>query len=97
MRPLTVGLGTLPGEARATGVDFSTRGRRIDEAIEVLRLLWEGDDKGVSFDGEFFGFDKVTSYPKPTESPATPAPWSTRDGGRSTCPPSGSRPSPRKA
>jgi hypothetical protein len=27
MRLLTVGLGTLPGEARAVGVDFGTRGR----------------------------------------------------------------------
>ncbi|MGW0199166.1 TIGR03619 family F420-dependent LLM class oxidoreductase [Nonomuraea sp. NPDC003201] len=65
MRLLTVGLGTLPGEARAMGVDFGTRGRRTDEAIDVLRLLWGGDEKGVSFDGEFFGFDDVTSYPKP--------------------------------
>src|SRR5919108_3055389 len=39
MRLLTVGVGTLPGEARATGVDFSTRGRRADEAIDVMRLL----------------------------------------------------------
>jgi probable F420-dependent oxidoreductase len=65
MRLFTVGLGTLPGEAKAMGVDFSTRGRRTDEAIDVLRLLWEGDEKGVSFDGEFFGFENVTSYPKP--------------------------------
>ncbi|MGI5161995.1 TIGR03619 family F420-dependent LLM class oxidoreductase [Microbispora sp. CA-102843] len=65
MRLLTVGLGTLPGEAEATGVDFGTRGRRADEAIDVLRLLWEGDEKGVSFTGEFFGFDDVCSYPKP--------------------------------
>ncbi|GAA3618529.1 TIGR03619 family F420-dependent LLM class oxidoreductase [Nonomuraea rosea] len=65
MRLLTVGLGTLPGEARAMGVDFSTRGRRTDEAIDVLRLLWEGDEKGASFDGEFFGFDDATSFPKP--------------------------------
>ncbi|MFC5749920.1 TIGR03619 family F420-dependent LLM class oxidoreductase [Actinomadura rugatobispora] len=65
MRLLTVGLGTLPGEAQAMGVDFNTRGRRTDEAINVLRLLWQGDEKGVSFDGEFFGFDHITSYPKP--------------------------------
>ncbi|MEU6780423.1 TIGR03619 family F420-dependent LLM class oxidoreductase [Nonomuraea angiospora] len=65
MRLLTVGLGTLPGEARAMGVDFGTRGRRADEAIDVLRLLWGGDEKGVSFEGEFFGLDDVTSYPKP--------------------------------
>ncbi|TQS27183.1 TIGR03619 family F420-dependent LLM class oxidoreductase [Microbispora sp. KK1-11] len=65
MRLLTVGLGTLPGEAEAAGVDFGTRGRRADEAIDVLRLLWEGDEKGVGFTGEFFGFDGVCSYPKP--------------------------------
>jgi alkanesulfonate monooxygenase SsuD/methylene tetrahydromethanopterin reductase-like flavin-dependent oxidoreductase (luciferase family) len=32
MRLLTVGLGSLPGEARAMGVDFANRGRRADEA-----------------------------------------------------------------
>jgi len=42
MRLLTVGLGVLPGEAGAVGVDFGTRGRRADEAIDVLRLLWAG-------------------------------------------------------
>jgi probable F420-dependent oxidoreductase len=65
MRLLTVGLGTLPGEAAAAGVDFSTRGRRADEAIDVLRLLWAGDEHGVSFEGEFFSFREVNSFPKP--------------------------------
>jgi probable F420-dependent oxidoreductase len=65
MRLLTVGLGTLPGEARAVGVDFSTRGRRADEAIDVMRLLWAGGEEGVSFDGEFFSFHDVCSFPKP--------------------------------
>jgi probable F420-dependent oxidoreductase len=65
MRLLTVGLGTLPGEARAVGVDFSTRGRRADEAIDVLRLLWAGGEEGVSFAGEFFAFDNLSSFPKP--------------------------------
>jgi alkanesulfonate monooxygenase SsuD/methylene tetrahydromethanopterin reductase-like flavin-dependent oxidoreductase (luciferase family) len=31
----------------------------------VLRLLWAGGEEGVSFDGEFFAFDEVTSFPKP--------------------------------
>lgn len=65
MRLLTVGIGTLPGEARAVGVDFASRGRRADEAIDVLRLLWSGDAEGVSFDGEFFRFDNLCSYPQP--------------------------------
>ncbi|MCW2878384.1 MAG: Coenzyme F420-dependent N10-methylene tetrahydromethanopterin reductase-like protein [Sphaerisporangium sp.] len=65
MRLLTVGLGALPGEARAVGVDFGTRGRRADEAIDVMRLLWAGGEDGVSFDGEFFTFDELCQFPKP--------------------------------
>jgi probable F420-dependent oxidoreductase len=65
MRLLTVGLGTLPSEAKALGVDFTTRGRRADEAIDVMRLLWAGGEDGVSFEGEFFSFDNVCSFPKP--------------------------------
>ena len=65
MRLLTVGLGSLPGEARAVGVDFATRGRRTDEAIDVLRLLWSGGPEGVSYSGEFFTFENLTSYPHP--------------------------------
>ena len=65
MRLLTVGLGALPGEADAVGVDFRSRGRRADEAIEVLRLLWAGGPAGVDFDGEFFSFTGLCSYPQP--------------------------------
>ena len=62
---LTVGVGALPGEAAAVGVDFHTRGRRADETIDVLRVLWAGDEHGVSFDGEFYRLSEVCSFPKP--------------------------------
>jgi probable F420-dependent oxidoreductase len=65
MRLLTVGLGTLPGEAEAMGVDYRTRGRRADEAIDAMRLLWSGGADGVSYEGEFFAFDNLVSFPKP--------------------------------
>jgi probable F420-dependent oxidoreductase len=65
MRLLTMGVGALPGEAAAGGADFATRGRRADEAIDVLRLLWDGGEDGVSYDGEFFTFASLCSYPKP--------------------------------
>jgi alkanesulfonate monooxygenase SsuD/methylene tetrahydromethanopterin reductase-like flavin-dependent oxidoreductase (luciferase family) len=65
MSLLTVGLGVLPGEAAAVGVDFSTRGRRADEAIDVLRLLWGGAAAGVSYQGEFFSLTAACSFPKP--------------------------------
>jgi probable F420-dependent oxidoreductase len=65
MSLLTVGLGVLPGEADAVGVDFRTRGRRADEAIDVLRLLWGGDAAGVSYQSEFFSLTAACSFPKP--------------------------------
>ncbi len=66
MRLLTVGVGSLPGEAAAAGVDYASRGRRADEAIDALRLLWAGDEHGVSFHGEFISFTDVCSFPKPS-------------------------------
>jgi probable F420-dependent oxidoreductase len=65
MRLLTVGVGALPGEAAAAGIDFTTRGRRADEAIDVLRLLWSGGEDGVTFDGDFFTFTDLCSFPQP--------------------------------
>jgi probable F420-dependent oxidoreductase len=78
MRLLTVGLGVLPGEAEAVGVDFGTRGRRADEAIDVLRLLWAGGADGVSFEGEFFSFASLTSFPKPSARPRSRSTWAGR-------------------
>ncbi|MEU4312822.1 TIGR03619 family F420-dependent LLM class oxidoreductase [Nocardia sp. NPDC024068] len=72
MRLLTVGLGALPAEAAATGVDFRTRGRRADEAIDVLRLLWAGDAEGVTYHGEFFSFDNLVQFPKPYRATTLP-------------------------
>jgi alkanesulfonate monooxygenase SsuD/methylene tetrahydromethanopterin reductase-like flavin-dependent oxidoreductase (luciferase family) len=67
MRLFTVGVSSLPGDAAAVGVDYATRGRRANEAIDVLRALWAGDAAGTSFDGDFYSFANMTSYPKPIQ------------------------------
>ena len=72
MRLFSIGVGALPGEAAAVGVDYATRGRRADESIDALRLLWAGDENGVSFDGEFVRFTDACSFPKPTAPAADP-------------------------
>ena len=72
MRLLTVGLGSLRGESAAVGVDFASRGRRADEAIDVLRLLWAGDADGVSYQGEFFSIKHLRSFPKPYQATTLP-------------------------
>jgi probable F420-dependent oxidoreductase len=72
MRLFGIGVGALAREAEAAGVDFHTRGRRADEAIDVLRLLWAGDADGVSYDGEFYSFTELCSFPKPYQASTLP-------------------------
>jgi len=71
-----VGLGgDDPAELRACGVDPATRGRRMNEAMPVLRSLLSGAE--VTTSGEFFSLDNVSIRPAPT----TPVPLVV--GGRS--------------
>jgi probable F420-dependent oxidoreductase len=65
-----VGAGWLESEWQATGLDFHTRGRRLDEAIGVCRRLWT--EEVVEHHGEFFDFDPVMFEPKPIQRPAPP-------------------------
>jgi probable F420-dependent oxidoreductase len=62
---LCVGMGWLKEEIEACGAQFSSRGKRADEQLEVMRLLWETRPEGTSFHGEFFDFDNAMCYPKP--------------------------------
>jgi probable F420-dependent oxidoreductase len=65
---LCVGMGWLKEEIEACGAQFATRGRRADEQVEVLRLLWQDRPDGAGFSGEFFEFDHAACYPKPTRT-----------------------------
>lgn len=62
---LGVGAGWLEAEYAAVGVDFASRGRRLDESIDVLRLLWT--DETPRFEGEFTAFGPVRFEPKPPQ------------------------------
>jgi probable F420-dependent oxidoreductase len=65
-----VGAGWLASEHRAAGVDFATRGRRLDEALAVCRRLWTEDV--VAHSGRFFAFEAVRFEPKPVQKPHPP-------------------------
>lgn len=65
-----IGASWLEAEWEAVGLDFSTRGRRVDEAIEVCRRLWS--EKVVEHHGEFFDFGPVMFEPKPVQRPWPP-------------------------
>ena len=65
-----LGASWLHQEWDAAGLDFATRGRRVDEAIEVCRRLWS--EETVTHHGEFFTFDEVAFEPKPQQRPWPP-------------------------
>jgi probable F420-dependent oxidoreductase len=59
---LGVGVGRNWIEYEALDQDFSTRGVRIEEQVEVMRLLWR--DELVSFDGRWHHLDRVGINPR---------------------------------
>ncbi len=63
---LGVGAGWMKEEFDAVGVDFKTRGRRLDEMIGVLRELWKGEL--CEHHGEFFDFDALVQKPAPPDA-----------------------------
>lgn len=62
-----IGASWLRQEWEAVGLDFATRGRRVDEAIGVCRRLWT--EEVIEHHGEFFDFAPVMFEPKPVQSP----------------------------
>ena len=68
-----VGVGWMREELEACGADFESRGRRMDESIDVLRTLWaDAGEDGASFDGEFFRFANAHCFPKPLRPEGIP-------------------------
>ena len=49
----------------ATGTDTKGRGRRTDEALELIARLWTEDS--VDFDGEFYRYSGARIEPKPVQ------------------------------
>jgi probable F420-dependent oxidoreductase len=60
-----VSAGWIEEEYEMLGLDFHSRGRRLDETVTVLRKLWSGES--VSHHGEFFNFDHALMSPKPVQ------------------------------
>ena len=65
-----VGLGWMQEEFEALEVSFADRGRRVDEYLDVMKLLWSGSDAG--FRGEFTGFARGRLHPLPAQRPHPP-------------------------
>ncbi len=62
---LGVGVGWQESEYDALEEDFTNRGRRIDEAIALLRSYWS--DEQIDFDGEYYSSTAMAMEPKPAQ------------------------------
>ena len=58
------GVGWSRDEFELMQQDFTTRGKRADEMIEVMRLLWTGEM--VSYQGKHYQFEPMEMNPAPT-------------------------------
>ncbi|MDJ0393353.1 TIGR03619 family F420-dependent LLM class oxidoreductase [Rhodococcus sp. G-MC3] len=64
-----VGIGWAPEEFEWCGVPYEKRGKRVDEMIDVIKLILGGGM--VEHHGEFYDFDKLQMSP----TPAKPVPF----------------------
>ncbi len=61
---LAIGVGWSKDEFELLQQDFHTRGKRADEMIEIMRLLWTG--KFVEYHGQHYQFPPLEMNPAPT-------------------------------
>ena len=59
--------GEFPGEFVASGANLRTRGASTDEALEAIRLLWQGEP--VTYHGRFVTLEHFQLEPAPSPPP----------------------------
>ena len=62
---LGVGIGWQESEYEALGESFKTRGRRMDEAMELLRAYWR--EERIEFESEHYPTEAMAMEPKPPQ------------------------------
>jgi probable F420-dependent oxidoreductase len=67
---LGVGLGWQREEYEAIGVPYRDRGRRLDETIEAMRVLWQEDS--ASYEGRHVSFKGVHMDTRPANGSTVP-------------------------
>jgi probable F420-dependent oxidoreductase len=67
---LGVGLGYRPEEYAGYGIPIASRGSRADEALQIIRHLWQGET--VTFRGRHFQIENARLSPRPLQRPNPP-------------------------
>lgn len=67
---LGVGVGWAKEESDAVGTVFAERGKRMDDAIPALRVLW--DMEASTYEGDYYRFEEAYCFPKPARAGGIP-------------------------
>jgi len=67
---LGAGVGWCKEESDAIGADWKTRGRRMDEYIDAMRILWSRD--AAEFHGATVHYQNAYMYPRPVRQGGIP-------------------------
>ena len=67
---LGIGVGWCKEEVIACGYNFNDRGKRCDEILEMMQLLWT--EPVAEYHGEFYDLPPCRMDPKPVQSPHIP-------------------------
>lgn len=65
-----IGIGWQKEEYQAVGVPYRDRGRRLDELLDAMRILWRDDP--ATYHGDFVNFDRVHCDTKPIQTGGVP-------------------------
>ncbi len=69
---LGIGVGWMKEEFAQLGVPFHDRGKRTEELVQVLRVLWSGET--ADFHGHYWSLSQCRMAPRPVQS-AIPVVW----------------------
>ncbi len=67
---LGIGVGWYREEFEALGYEFSSRGRRTDDGLQILQALWRQEQ--TTIDGPYYRFERAEMGPKPVQQPRPP-------------------------
>jgi probable F420-dependent oxidoreductase len=65
-----IGVGWSDHEFEVLGLPFSDRGRRADDYLKAIEVLWSEDRP--AYHGQYVSFDKLQSYPHAVQRPHPP-------------------------
>ncbi len=65
-----IGVGWFEEEFEVLGQNFRNRGRRTDEALDLMQHLWR--DEPVTFKGRYYACENARFGPKPVQQPRPP-------------------------